>query len=157
MVAAAQEAGPGPTDGNSGHATVRALVVDDHETNRTVAQLILASVGMEVTCAPDGEEGVARFVAGTFDVVLMDMQMPVVDGLTAIRRIRAHEAALGARRTPVVMVSANAMSEHIEASLAAGADDHLAKPITPPRLIAAVEKALAGAPQREAPAWREAV
>ena len=121
---------------------VRVLVVDDHETNRTVAQLILDSVGVDVTCAEDGEQGLAQYVGGRFDVVFMDMQMPVLDGLSAIRMIRAHEAAMGLPHTPVMMLSANAMPEHVAAARAAGADDHVAKPITPPRLIEAVQKAL---------------
>jgi len=122
---------------------VRVLVVDDHETNRAVAQLILDSVGAEVTCAEDGERGLAQFIAERFDVVFMDMQMPVLDGLSAIRMIRAHEAAMGLVHTPVFMLSANALPEHVEAARAAGADDHVAKPITPARLIEAVQKALA--------------
>jgi len=132
---------PAPT-GDDGRP-IRVLVVDDHETNRAVAQLILGSIGADVTCAEDGEGGVSRFVAGRFDVVFMDMQMPILDGLGAIRMIRAHEAATGAVRTPVFMLSANATPEHVEAARAAGADDHVAKPITPQRLVEAVQKALA--------------
>jgi signal transduction histidine kinase/AmiR/NasT family two-component response regulator len=134
---------PAPAMPNDDASPVRVLVVDDHETNRAVVQLILGSIGADVTCAEDGEKGLAEFVAGRFDVVFMDMQMPVLDGLGAIRMIRAREVAMGLARTPVFMLSANAMPEHIEAARAAGADDHVAKPITPPRLIEAVQKALA--------------
>jgi CheY-like chemotaxis protein len=71
----------------------------------------------------------------------MDLQMPVMDGLTAIRQIRALEPPKG-RRTPVIVLSANAQSEHLAASAAAGADSHIAKPILAPTLIAALEAAL---------------
>jgi CheY-like chemotaxis protein len=73
-----------------------------------------------------------------FDVVLMDMQMPVMDGLTAIRIIRERERAAGAPRTPVFILSANAMSEHEAASSVAGADRHLTKPISAPVLLTAL-------------------
>src|SRR5579872_320306 len=122
---------------------LRILVADDHETNRRVVKLILDSLGVEVACAEDGAQAVAAFTAdGGFDLVLMDMQMPVMDGLTAIRAIRAHEAAEARPRTPILVLSANAMPEHVAAAHAAGADAHIAKPITPPRLIAALDQAL---------------
>jgi CheY-like chemotaxis protein len=68
----------------------------------------------------------------------MDMQMPVMDGLTATHEIRLHEAAMGAPRTPIVMLTANAMPEHIAAGRAAGADRHLAKPFNAAELLAMV-------------------
>ncbi len=124
-------------------AGVRVLVADDHETNRTVARLILDSAGVEVVCVEDGAKAVAAFAGGNFDVIFMDMQMPVMDGLTAIREIRAQERQAQRARTPIMMLSANAMPEHVAASREAGADGHVAKPITPARLIAATEEALA--------------
>jgi CheY-like chemotaxis protein len=86
----------------------------------------------------DGQQAVERFKAQPFDVVLMDVQMPVMDGLTAIRAIRAHEAALGARRTPVHVVTTNALPEHLSQSIAAGADSHITKPFAAPTLLSAV-------------------
>jgi len=125
---------------------LRVLVAEDHPTNQRVVQLILASQGAEVVIAADGAQAVAAFKAGPFDVVLMDMQMPVMDGLTATRAIRAHEAsAPGCGRTPVVMLSANAMAEHREESLAAGADSHVAKPITAASLLAGIEAVIGAA------------
>ena len=119
---------------------LRVLVAEDHPTNQRVVQLILASQGAEVVITGDGALAVAAFEAGRFDVVLMDMQMPVMDGLAATRAIRAHEASRpDCGRTPVVMLSANAMAEHREESLAAGADSHLAKPITAASLLAGIE------------------
>ncbi|MDD3838410.1 MAG: response regulator, partial [Phenylobacterium sp.] len=74
-----------------------------------------------------------------FDLVLMDMQMPVMDGLAATRAIRDFEAARPDRvRTPIVMLSANAMQQHKDEAIAAGADRHLAKPVTPAGLLGAV-------------------
>jgi two-component system, sensor histidine kinase len=73
------------------------------------------------------------------------MQMPVMDGLAAIRAIRAIEHNGGSPRTPILMLSANAMPEHVAVARAAGADAHVAKPVTPPALIAAIEAALQGA------------
>ena len=75
----------------------------------------------------------------TFDLVLMDMQMPVMDGLTAIKLIRKAEALAGKSPTPIYTLTANAMPEHERASQAAGADGHLTKPVSAERLLALVE------------------
>ncbi|MNN29176.1 Signal transduction histidine-protein kinase BarA [compost metagenome] len=87
----------------------------------------------------DGAQAVAAFEAQPFDVVLMDMQMPGMDGLTATRALRAVEAARpAAAPTPILMLSANAMPEHRDSARAAGADLHLAKPITARDLLTAL-------------------
>ena len=123
---------------------LRVLLAEDHPTNQRVVQLILASQGAEVVIADDGAQALAAFREGAFDVVLMDMQMPVMDGLSATRAIRELEAATPDRaRTPVVMLSANAMAEHREEALAAGADSHVAKPITAASLLAGIEAVIA--------------
>jgi CheY-like chemotaxis protein len=122
----------------------RVLVVDDNETNRKVAELILAAIGAEVVCAEDGKAAVEAVESSDFDVVLMDLQMPVMDGLSATRAIRAREAAGGLPRLPIVVLSANVMREHVEASNAAGADDHIGKPVRAETLIAAVLQAVDG-------------
>jgi signal transduction histidine kinase/ActR/RegA family two-component response regulator len=122
----------------------RVLVVDDNETNRKVAELILAAIGAEVTCVEDGQAAVGAVESGDFDVVLMDLQMPVMDGLSATRAIRAREASAGLPRLPIVVLSANVMREHVEASNAAGADDHIGKPVCAETLIAAVLQAVEG-------------
>ena len=94
----------------------------------------------------DGAQAVQRFAAGLFDAVLMDMQMPVMDGLAATRALRGIERdEPGRRRTPIIMLSANAMSQHREEAADAGADQRLAKPITPGALLAALERALPAA------------
>jgi CheY-like chemotaxis protein len=118
------------------------LLADDHETNRTLVQLILNTVGEDVVSVANGAEAVSAFPGGRFDAVLMDMQMPVMDGLTAIRIIREQELQTGAPRTLVLVLSTNALPEHVEAAHSAGADSHVAKPIAPPDLLAAIEAAL---------------
>ncbi len=120
---------------------LRILVADDNAINRKVAELILASVGAEVLCVEDGVEAVEATQDAAFDVILMDLQMPRMDGLTAIRAIRARELAASAPRTPIVVLSANVMTEHRRASAAAGADDHLGKPFRAEELIEAVSRA----------------
>jgi CheY-like chemotaxis protein len=114
------------------------LLADDHPTNRAVVEIILSLVEADLVSVEDGAQAVDAFKTGDFDVVLMDLQMPVMDGLTAIREIRQYEAASGRPRTAVLAVTANAMSEHVTASRAAGADHHVAKPVTPDRLLAAI-------------------
>ena len=125
---------------------VRVLVVDDHAANRQVIELILGSVGIDLVSAENGAEAVDAFKAQPFDAVLMDLQMPVMDGFTAISLIRAHERETNAARTPIIVVSANAQAEHRSASAEAGADSHLAKPILAPKLLAVLEEVLDGGP-----------
>jgi PAS domain S-box-containing protein len=119
--------------------TLRVLIADDHPTNRKVAELMLSGVA-EVVCVVDGQEAVDAAFASRFDIILMDMQMPVMDGLTAVQTIRTSASAC--RDVPIVMMTANAMREHVEASRAAGADVHLAKPITADTLFAAINEAM---------------
>ena len=123
---------------------LRLLIADDHPTNRKVVEIILAGAGMQITAVDNGLEAVRAHSLGGYDLVLMDMQMPVMDDLTATAEIRAAEARLGAPRIPIVMLTANALPEHVRASRQAGADGHLTKPITPASLFAAINDALAG-------------
>jgi PAS domain S-box-containing protein len=120
-------------------APLRVLLAEDHPTNRRVVQLILESAGVDLTCVEDGERAVEAWAHGDFGLVLMDMQMPVMDGLTAIRRIREREAAGGRPPVQIYALTANAMPEHAAASKAAGADGHLTKPISAESLFGAVE------------------
>jgi len=124
-------------------ASLRVLLAEDHPINRRVIELILAPLGIELTAVEDGARALEAYSASAYDLVLMDMQMPVMDGLAATRAIRAHEAqARDHRRTPIVMLSANAMRQHVEDAEAAGADLHLPKPIRPAGLIEAITRAL---------------
>ncbi|MBW8303121.1 MAG: response regulator, partial [Brevundimonas sp.] len=135
----AREAAPGPLALPDAGRPLRVLLAEDHPTNQRVVQLILSSQGAVVVIAGDGALAMEAFEAGDYDVILMDMQMPVMDGLTATGVIRAIEARTGRARTPVVMLSANAMAEHREDALAAGADSHVAKPITAASLLAGIQ------------------
>jgi signal transduction histidine kinase/ActR/RegA family two-component response regulator len=126
-------------------APLRILLADDHPANRKVVEIMLAATAMELVTVEDGERAVEAFINGGFDLVLMDMQMPIMDGLTATRTIRAHEAEHGLTRTPILMLTANAMAEHVEAGRAAGSDGHVTKPVT----LAGLFEAIAGALETE--------
>jgi CheY-like chemotaxis protein len=102
---------------------------------------------VSLTVVENGADAVAAFRAEPFDLILMDVQMPVMDGLTAIRLIRAHEAVEPRPRTPVLALTANAMREHVDASREAGADGHLTKPVAARELLEGVGAALSSAPR----------
>ena len=127
-----------------GERMLRILVVDDHPTNRRVVELMLEQVGVIIASAENGAEACEAFEAGRFDVILMDVQMPVMDGLTATRNIRAYEAAQHLGRTPILILTAHSQPEDIDASQAAGADQHLTKPLHPAVLFSALQQALEG-------------
>ncbi len=114
---------------------LRVLLAEDHPTNQKVVRLFLEPHGIEVVTAENGQMAVEFWRTGRFDVILMDMQMPVMDGVTAVRLIREAEAATGRARTPIAMLTANAMAEHRTAALAVGADIHITKPISPTVLL----------------------
>jgi signal transduction histidine kinase/CheY-like chemotaxis protein len=132
---------PGPARLSEGEAP-RVLLAEDHPINRKVVELLFGGTGVVLTCVENGAEAVALTATESFDMILMDMQMPVMDGLTAIRLIRAREAGAGAWATPIYTLSANAMPEHAEASDLAGANGHLTKPIAVASLFAALEAAM---------------
>jgi len=123
---------------------IRILLAEDHPVNRKVVQLILAPFPVDLTIAVDGQEAVEAFKTWTFDLVLMDVQMPVLDGLTAIRQIRAYEGEQGRTPTPIAVLSANAMEQHRDDAIEAGADSHISKPVTPDRLLSAIDELLNG-------------
>jgi CheY-like chemotaxis protein len=137
------------TGGGAGRS-LRVLLVEDQPINQRVASVILEYEGAEIAIANDGEEALARFQPEAFDIILMDMQMPVMDGLTATQRIRERERAESLARVPIAMLSANCMAEHVIAAREAGADLLISKPVTPDALIRGVETALQG--YREDPA-----
>jgi CheY-like chemotaxis protein len=104
----------------------RVLLVEDNPVNQEVAMAILELLGLTVELAENGAIAIDKVRHGTYDIVLMDMQMPVMDGLTATRAIRA---LAGHERLPIVAMTANVMSGDREQCLAAGMNDHIAKPI----------------------------
>ena len=123
---------------------LRVLLADDNPTNRKVVELMLDAVGAEVVSVENGREAVDALRVGGFDLVLMDLQMPVMDGLAAIRLIRRTEAEAGAPRLPIIVLSANSSEDDLAASEAAGADAHLGKPIRADALLSAMIEATGG-------------
>ena len=109
------------------------LLVEDNPVNQAVAERMLERVGLRIALAMDGRAAVDAVRQNAFDLVLMDVQMPVLDGLDATRAIRVHEAGLG-RHTPIVALTANAMAQERDQCLAAGMDDFLPKPFSSPQL-----------------------
>ena len=120
---------------------LRVLLAEDHPTNQKVVMLMLANMA-DVTVAADGRAALEAVEQAAYDVVLMDSQMPVMDGLAAISEIRAREARLSRPRTPIISLTANAMPHQIEACIAAGADLHLAKPVSMHALYQSIYAAL---------------
>jgi len=115
---------------------LRVLLVDDHPMNRELGSTILGLLGCEVSLAENGEAAVEAVRQGMFDVVLMDVHMPVMDGLAATRAIRALGGAAG--ETPVIAMTADVLAENVERCRAAGMVDHVAKPVRPDALHAAL-------------------
>lgn len=126
-------------------APVRVLLAEDHPVNQRVIGILLEPFGVELKIVADGVQAVSAYQDGSFDAILMDMQMPNVDGLEATREIRRLEREHGRERTPIIMLSANAMAEHIALATDAGCDGHLSKPVTQEQLLATLERALSSA------------
>jgi two-component system, sensor histidine kinase and response regulator len=122
------------------------LLVEDNPTNQRVAQLFLERAGCDVVLASDGSQALAMLKDRSVDLVLMDLQMPVMDGLEATRRIRADET--GGQRLPIVALTASAMKEQIDICKAAGMDDVLAKPIDRAQLEALLDRLVPAAGTR---------
>lgn len=106
------------------------LIIEDNESNRILLGLYLKNTPHLAEYAENGEQGIARFMSGDYDLVLMDVEMPKMDGLTATRKIRSFEISTGRKRTPIAALTAHALPEHHEESMNAGCDYHLSKPIT---------------------------
>jgi signal transduction histidine kinase/ActR/RegA family two-component response regulator len=123
----------------------RVLLVEDNPVNALVADAAMAQMGLTVTLATDGQQALALLTAGPhhFDIVLMDCQMPVLDGIEATRRLRVHEQGAGLPNVPVVALTANAMPQDRQRCTAAGMDDHLAKPFKHEELAAVLRRHLA--------------
>ena len=115
------------------------LVVDDHEDNRRILRDLLRSAGYEVVEATTGEDGVAAAKARKPDLILMDIQLPGIDGYEATRRIKADDAL---RRIPLIVVTSYALSGDDAKALAAGADAYVAKPFSPRAMLAKVREYL---------------
>ena len=115
----------------------RILLVEDNEINQIVAEELLTSMGLIVEIANNGKEGVERALTQSFDLIFMDIQMPIMDGFTATQRIRA-ESSL--QNTPIIAMTAHAMEGDLEKSLAVGMNAHLTKPIDIDKLVAVLNQ-----------------
>ena len=124
---------------------LRVLAAEDNSVNQLVLKTLLGHVGVEPTLVFDGRAAVDAWAREPWDLILMDVQMPVMDGLTAAAEIRARETAEGRSRTPIVALTANAMDHQVARYFAAGMDGYVAKPIEASRLFAALEAALGSA------------
>ncbi|MDB5937067.1 MAG: hybrid sensor histidine kinase/response regulator, partial [Massilia sp.] len=130
---------------STGPARLRkVLLAEDNPVNVEVAMAMLDSLGVEVSCARNGDEALQAVRAGRYDVVLMDCQMPVMDGFAATSEIRRHERENGRGRTlPIIAITANALQGDRESCLAAGMDDYLSKPFTQQQLAAVMGRWIA--------------
>ena len=128
-----EEIEPAPQELELEHP-LRLLVVEDVAVNRELIITLLRPFDIEIETAENGELAVQAIAERPFDLVLMDIQMPVMDGLTATRAIRAL-ATSQARTLPIVAMTANVLPDQVQKCLEAGMDDHLGKPIDPARLL----------------------
>ncbi|KRB49398.1 response regulator [Phenylobacterium sp. Root700] len=133
---------PAPVAHDVDGPPLRVLAADDNPTNRKVLELMLGAAGAQVVSVENGQQAVEAWRGGAFDVVLMDLRMPVMDGLAAIRAIREAEAP-GLPRAPIIVISANTSPGDLQASTAAGADRHIGKPIRAEALFGAISGVLA--------------
>ncbi|MDO8377605.1 ATP-binding protein [Phenylobacterium sp.] len=124
---------------------LRVLAAEDNIINQLVLQTLLHQAGIEPVMVSDGAQAVEAWRAGAWDVILMDVQMPVMDGPTATRKIRDEEARLGRPRTPIVALTANAMAHQVAEYIGAGMDDFVPKPLEAALLFAALERTLEAA------------
>lgn len=121
---------------------LRILAAEDNPQNRMVLKLLLEQVGIEPAFAENGRIALEMWQAQAFDMILMDVQMPEMSGPDATRAIRRIEAETGRARTPIIALTANAMTHHVRECLDAGMDAHVAKPVRPDILFAAIHAAL---------------
>ncbi|MDO9473326.1 MAG: ATP-binding protein [Caulobacter sp.] len=126
-----------------GQRRLRILAAEDNATNQKVLQAVLEPLDVNLRIVADGREAVDAWRTGGFDLILMDIQMPVMDGVEAARAIRAAEVSERLPRTPILALTANALVHQVEAYLAAGMDGHVSKPIELKRLYDAIETAVA--------------
>jgi two-component system cell cycle response regulator DivK len=119
--------------------TKRILVVEDQEDNRRILRDLLTNVGFQLVEAEDGAQGVAAAETHRPDLILMDIQMPIVDGYEATRRIKANPTLA---TIPVIVVTSYALSGDEDKARAAGCDDYITKPYSPRQLLAKIKEHL---------------
>lgn len=116
------------------------LIAEDNKTNQLVLQIMLKTLSLEVITAENGQEALQTYISRRPDLILMDMAMPVLDGLDATRKIREFEEQEGLDRKPIIALTANAMTGDRDNCINAGMDDYLSKPVIKSNLVAAMEK-----------------
>jgi PAS domain S-box-containing protein len=142
--APAQEIAPATATTAQLKSSLRVLMAEDNAVNQLVARKMLAKLGIDVEIAVNGEEAIEALRASRFDLVLMDCQMPVMDGFEATRRIRDRASGVLNPLVPIVAMTANAMRGDRERCLEAGMTDYLSKPVNPADLAAAVKRVTDG-------------
>jgi CheY-like chemotaxis protein len=140
---------PAPVEDEQ-EGALRLLAAEDNPTNQQVLAAVMGSLGIDIDIVPDGKAAFEAWRDGAYDLVLMDIQMPIMDGIDSARAIREAEQAEGRRRTPIVALTANALSHQVQEYLAAGIDGHVAKPIEIAKLYEAISRALTEAAQAPA-------
>lgn len=130
------------TEGKKRH-NIRILLAEDNDINRKVAQQILKKMGYNTTAVANGREALQAMEAYNFDLVLMDIQMPELDGLQATRIIRRSDSTVRNHKIPIIAMTANTMKGDREKCIEAGMNDYVGKPIKPEELVKAIEKQLA--------------
>ncbi|EED35012.1 multi-sensor Hybrid Histidine Kinase [Luminiphilus syltensis NOR5-1B] len=146
-----------PTDDKPGDLSGKVLVVEDNVVNQMLAAEILASLGFDTTIAENGERGVALFSEHHFDLVLMDCQMPIMDGFDATREIRRFEVAEGRHPSVIIALTAGSVANERERALEAGMDDFLMKPCTAPQIEKAIRKLAPACSNNEEPLEKQAL
>ncbi|MBF0190108.1 MAG: response regulator, partial [Magnetococcales bacterium] len=126
----------------------RILLVEDAEDNQLLIRTFLKNTPHQLTIANDGEEAVQRVREQPFDLIFMDIQMPIMDGYTATRQIRQWEHATGRAPLPILALTAHALEGESERSREAGCDLYLSKPIKKQRLLEVIETVSSGIPIR---------
>ena len=121
-------------------APCRILLADDSIDNRMLIRAYLGKTGYGLDEAENGKVAVDKLLSGTYDLVLMDIQMPVMDGFSAVRCIRQWELEHGARRTPIIALTASTFEETIRKAVDAGCDSHLGKPLKRSTLLRVIRE-----------------
>jgi signal transduction histidine kinase/ActR/RegA family two-component response regulator len=138
---ASPPAAPEPAPASAPTPGLRVLAAEDNATNQLVLKTLLNAGGIHPTIVGNGAEALAAWASGAWDIILMDVHMPVMNGLEAVRAIRAQEAASGAPRTRIVALTADALDHQVRQYLAAGMDALLTKPISIEKLFEALAQA----------------
>jgi len=141
----ATRAAPSDVVPDSGDRNIRLLAAEDNPTNQQVLAAVMESLGIDIDIVSDGQKAVDAWRVGGYDLILMDIQMPIMDGIDAAREIRAIEVAEQRKRIPIVALTANALTHQVEEYMQVGMDGHVAKPIEIAKLYEAISAALTAA------------